>query len=121
MTFRSLNEITQDIENLTPEKLHSFIRGMTDSLLELKDSLHSNDPKEREAAILAAIELKSSLEKEMEALVQKTGIDPAQFKDVEQTELDPAYGLVQQEIEKLNTLFAAPQTSRAKKNHFNRK
>lgn len=121
MAFTSLNEITEDIENLTPEKLHGFIRSMTDSLLDLKDSLHSNDPKEREAAVLAAIELKSNLEKEMETLVKKTGIDPAQFKDVEKTDLDPSYGFVQEEIEKLDGLFAAPQPSRAKKTNFNRK
>lgn len=120
MSINLLKELTKDLESLTPEKLQGFIKGMGESLLLLKEQMESSDPKEREDAVLSALELKVTLEREMEALVQKTGMDLTNVQNIDLNELDPSYSFVQQEIDHISDLFAAPKNDKTNKLNFNR-
>lgn len=101
--------LIDEIDSLTPDKLHNYVKGMTEVLLQLKDKLHSQDPKVRVEAIEAAIELKVNLEREMNALSQRMAMEPGEFLHGAPKRLDTSYGFVQQEIDRLEELFEVNQ------------
>jgi len=99
MNNTSLQEITAGLDELTPDKLQSFIREMTETLLELKERLESPDAEAREEGLRSAWELREALARELETLAQTTGVE------ANLDALEPEYAFVQEEIERLKELF----------------
>ncbi len=106
MTILNINELVNDLDNLNPEKLYAFVRGMTTHLLELKEKLASEDGNVKAEALKEALELRESIDHEMNTLAQKLGVEREQMsKFIDVKDPNPAYQQVIEEIEELKGLF----------------
>ncbi len=112
-------DLFENIQELTPDKLHSFAERMIGYCVELKEKFQSNEPSLREEAFNDALELKGILEEQMEKLSNQVGIDPSQLAAMAASNAtDPAYEQVRQDIQLLKALFPTTSKEKHKRNEM---
>jgi hypothetical protein len=77
--IETLKEVMGEPNKLTPQKLKVLIDETMGFFQEIQSKFDSKDPKQREEALQAAIELKSNLEVQMESLTQMAGLEPSEM------------------------------------------
>lgn len=80
--LETLKETFAHPEAFSAEKLQSLVGETMEYFQNLQQKFQSEDPKEREKAMDAALEMKEALEAQMESLCQSLGIDPSQLAQV---------------------------------------
>ena len=77
--LETLKETFSDPKNFSPEKLQGLIQETMTYFREMQEKLSSKDPKVREEALQGALEMKKTLEEQMESICALTGLDPSQL------------------------------------------
>jgi len=80
--LETLKATFSDPKNFSPEKLQGLIQETLATFKEMQEKLASKDPAAREEAMKTALEMKSALEEQMEAICKLTGMDPAQLSSL---------------------------------------
>lgn len=74
-----LKQMFGDPTQLSPEKLEALIEETMKFFREIQEKIQSNDPKLRDEALQASLEVKQALEQQMDVLCKMTGLDHAQL------------------------------------------
>jgi hypothetical protein len=115
--FKLLQETFSDVQSMTPDKLRKVIDESMQYFQTLQGRFASENPKDREEALAESMELRGLLEKQMAALCEATGFDPAQLTAF----VEDASNFSPQDQEILNEVKAklktfAPAAPKKKKN-----
>ncbi len=77
--IETIQEVFGDLTKLTPGKMQDLIDSTMRYFYELEEQLASKDEKVCEQAMIQATVVKDTLQKQMNDICQKIGLDPAQL------------------------------------------
>ena len=86
LQFEKLIEETfSDLQNISVEKFQGLIQETMKVFTALQEKMKSEDPKEREEAMQAALSLRETLQQQAESICKKLGMNPEQLTSFAET------------------------------------
>lgn len=101
--LETVEEMFTDLSSFTPEKMQALVGETTEYLSDLKARFESDDTHVRDSAMNMAVEVQAGLQKQMELLLKKAGVDPAQLTALVGSQMN---GEQQEVLKQAETQFA---------------